>query len=48
MNELTKAISKFADIETLVALLKTAEDIETIEDLTEYLEEEVSRFPEYS
>lgn len=48
MEELSRLVSKFADIETLAALINAAEDVETVEDLVEYLEEELSRFPEYS
>lgn len=47
MEELALVVSKFEDIETLTALINAGENIETIEDLVEYLEEELSRFPEY-
>lgn len=48
MEELAKVVSKFESIELLVAELKAAENVETVEDLTEYLESELSYAAEYN
>lgn len=47
MEELAMVVGKFSDIETLVALINAADGVDTVEELVEYLEEELSRFPEY-
>lgn len=47
MEELAMVMGRFEDIETLTALIKTADGVDAVEELVEYLEEELSRFPEY-
>ena len=42
MEELAKVISKFESIEWLVAEIRAGENVETVEELTEYLESELS------
>lgn len=42
MEELAKVISKFKSIEWLVAEIRAGENVETVEELTEYLESELS------
>ena len=42
MEELAKVISKFESIELLVAEIRAGENVETVEELTEYLESELS------
>lgn len=41
MEELAKVISRFANIELLVAEIEAGEDVETVEELTEYLKDEL-------
>lgn len=47
MEELARVISNFESIDLLVAELKAGDDFETIEELTEYLESELSYAAEY-
>lgn len=42
MEELAKVISKFESIEWLVAEIRAGENVKTVEELTEYLESELS------
>ena len=42
MEELANVIRKFENLENLVAVIEEGEEIETVEDLVEYLEDELS------
>ena len=42
MKELIEVLEKFDSLETVIAELEAYEGAETIEDITEYLEDEVS------
>ena len=41
MEELAKVISRFESVELLVAEIRAGEDIETVDELTEYLKDEL-------
>lgn len=47
MEELAKVISRFESIELLVEEISAGENVETVEELTEYLESELSYADEY-
>lgn len=42
MEELANVIRKFGNLENLAAVIEEGEEIETVEDLIEYLEDELS------